>query len=56
MLAQEGYVVMAVDNRGAAWRGRDFRKGTQHRLGVQESDDQIDAARWLARRQYRPMA
>ena len=47
MLAQEGYVVMAVDNRGAAWRGRDFRKVTQHRLGVLESADQLDVARWL---------
>lgn len=47
MLAQEGYVVMAVDNRGAAWRGRDFRKVTQNRLGVLESQDQIDVARWL---------
>jgi dipeptidyl-peptidase-4 len=47
MLAQEGYVVVVVDNRGAAWRGRQFRKGTQLRLGVQESDDQIAAARWL---------
>ena len=47
-LAQQGYVVVVVDNRGAAWRGRDFRKVTQYRLGVQESQDQIDAARWIA--------
>lgn len=47
MLAQEGYVVMAVDNRGAAWRGRDFRKITQNRLGVLETEDQISVARWL---------
>lgn len=47
MLAQLGYVVVAVDNRGAAFRGRDFRKVTQFRLGVAESDDQIAVARWL---------
>ncbi|HEX2717703.1 MAG TPA: S9 family peptidase, partial [Gemmatimonadaceae bacterium] len=29
LLAQRGYVVVVVDNRGAAWRGRDFRKITQ---------------------------
>ncbi|MBA3889247.1 MAG: S9 family peptidase [Gemmatimonadaceae bacterium] len=52
MLAQEGYVVMAVDNRGAAWRGRDFRKVTQGRLGVLEADDQIDVARWLGSRSW----
>jgi dipeptidyl-peptidase-4 len=47
MLAQKGYVVIVVDNRGAAWRGREFRKVTQYHLGVRESQDQIDAARWL---------
>jgi len=52
MLAQEGYIVMAVDNRGAAWRGRDFRKVTQNRLGVLESEDQIDVARWLGRQTW----
>lgn len=46
-LAAQGYVVVSVDNRGAAWRGRDFRKVTQLRLGQIESDDQIDAAKWL---------
>src|SRR5690606_7636183 len=49
LLAQEGYVVVSVDNRGAAWRGRDFRKVTQLQLGIAESQDQIDAAKWLAR-------
>jgi dipeptidyl-peptidase-4 len=46
-LAAEGYVVVSVDNRGAAWRGTNFRKTTQLRLGQVESDDQIAAARWL---------
>ena len=46
-LAAEGYVVVSVDNRGAAWRGTSFRKTTQLRLGQVESDDQIAAARWL---------
>lgn len=52
MLAQHGYVVMAVDNRGAAWRGRDFRKVTQGRLGVIESEDHINVARWLGTRPW----
>jgi dipeptidyl-peptidase-4 len=52
MLAQRGYIVVSVDNRGAAWRGSDFRKVTQYRLGVRESQDQIDAAKWLATRSY----
>ena len=48
MLAQQGFVVVSVDNRGAAWRGRAFRKITQYQLGRYESQDQIDAAKWLA--------
>jgi dipeptidyl-peptidase-4 len=52
LLAQQGYVVVSVDNRGAAWRGRDFRKVTQYHLGMRESQDQIDAAKWLARQPW----
>ncbi len=52
MLAQQGYVVVVVDNRGAAWRGRDFRKVTQLRLGLLETQDQLDAIRWLGGRSW----
>jgi dipeptidyl-peptidase 4 len=52
MLAQRGYVVISVDNRGAAWRGRTFRKMTQFHLGLAESDDQIAAAKWIAARSW----
>jgi dipeptidyl-peptidase-4 len=52
MLAQHGYVVISVDNRGAAWRGREFRKVTQYRLGVHESNDQLEVARWLGRQSW----
>ena len=51
-LAQQGYVVVVVDNRGAAFRGRAFRKVTQLRLGAQETSDQLDAARWLGRQSW----
>jgi dipeptidyl-peptidase-4 len=52
MLAQKGYVVVSVDNRGAAMRGRNFRKMTQYRVGTRESDDQIAAARWIGRQSW----
>ena len=52
MLTQQGYVVVCVDNRGSSWRGRDFRKTTQYRLGVKESQDQIDAAKWIGRQSW----
>jgi len=45
-LARAGYVVIVVDPRGTSWRGRDFRMATQLRLGVHESQDMLDAARW----------
>ncbi len=51
-LAQLGYVVVVVDNRGAAFRGREFRKATQLQLGMQETADQLDAARWLGRQSW----
>lgn len=52
MLAQHGYVVVVADNRGAAWRGTAFRKQTQRRLGLRESDDQIAVARWIGRQPW----
>jgi dipeptidyl-peptidase 4 len=52
MLAQQGYIVVVVDNRGSAFRGRDFRKTTQLRLGLAEAQDQIDAAKWLGRQPW----
>ncbi len=52
MMAQRGYVVVVVDNRGAAWRGRNFRKMTQNQLGKVETEDQIAAARWLGAKSW----
>jgi dipeptidyl-peptidase 4 len=52
LLAQRGYVVVVVDGRGSAWRGRAFRKVTQYALGLRESQDQIDAARWIGRQPW----
>jgi dipeptidyl-peptidase-4 len=48
LLAQSGYLVVSVDNRGTGARGRDFKKQTYLNLGRLESDDQIAAARYLA--------
>lgn len=46
-LAQEGFLVVCVDPRGTAARGEDFRKVTYMQLGKYESDDQVEAARYL---------
>ncbi len=47
MLAQQGYMIACVDNRGTGARGRDFRTVTYKQLGKLEVDDQIDAAKYL---------
>ena len=46
-LLDEDIVVAAVDGRGTAARGEAFRKSTYMQLGINESDDQIAAARYL---------
>jgi dipeptidyl-peptidase-4 len=47
-LAENGYLVACVDPRGTGARGEDFRKCTYGQLGKNESDDQIEAAKYLA--------
>jgi len=46
-LAQEGFLVVCVDPRGTATRGEDFRKITYQQLGKYESDDMVEAAKYL---------
>ncbi|MFH0865891.1 MAG: S9 family peptidase [Bacteroidota bacterium] len=47
MLAQKGYIVVSVDNRGTGARGADFKKCTYGQLGKLETIDQIEAAKYL---------
>jgi len=51
-LAQQGFVVACVDPRGTGARGEDFRKVTYLQLGKYESDDQIEAAKYLGTLPY----
>jgi dipeptidyl-peptidase 4 len=52
MLAQKGYIVACVDGRGTGHRGTEFRHMTYGQLGRYETEDQIAAARWLAKQPY----
>lgn len=52
MLAQKGYIVVSVDNRGTGARGEAFKKVTYQELGKYETIDQINAAKWLANQDY----
>jgi len=47
MLAQKGYVIVSVDNRGTGARGVKFKKITYKDLGKWETNDQAEAARYL---------
>ncbi len=53
MLAQQGYIVVSVDNRGTpAPRGHEWRKVVYRKIGVHASQDQAAAAREIAALPY----
>lgn len=52
MLAQQGYVVVSVDNRGTGNRGREFRDCTYKELGKLETEDLIETAKYLGGLDY----
>ncbi len=47
MLAQQGFVVLKVDNRGSARRGLAFEAPIARRMGQIEVRDQVEGVRWL---------
>tara|TARA_B100001758_G_scaffold247511_1_gene265642 strand:+ start:2631 stop:4781 length:2151 start_codon:yes stop_codon:yes gene_type:complete len=47
MLAQNGYIVACVDNRGTGGKGAEFKKMTYKELGKFEIIDQINAAKYF---------
>lgn len=46
-MAQKGYVVFVVDNRGSEYRGRDFEQVTHRHLGDNEMKDQLEGVKYL---------
>ncbi len=52
MLAQQGFIVVSVDNRGTGARGQVFKKMTYLELGKYETQDMITTAKFLARQPY----
>lgn len=53
MLAQQGYIVASVDNRGTPPpRGRAWRKSIYRKIGILATADQTAAARQIGRRAY----
>ena len=52
LLAQQGYIIVSVDNRGTGARGKEFRQITYEQLGKYEIIDQIEAAKYLGNLKY----
>lgn len=46
-LAQMGYIVVSVDNRGTPGRGEEFKKATYLQLGKYETKDMIETAQYI---------
>ena len=46
-MAQKGYIVFILDNRGSENRGRDFEQATFHQLGLIEMQDQMKGVEYL---------
>ncbi|MEP6938785.1 MAG: S9 family peptidase [Rudaea sp.] len=51
-MAQQGYVVFSLDNRGMARRSRQFTDGIYRQLGKLEVEDQLAGIRWLKAQGY----
>ncbi|MDR3653464.1 MAG: S9 family peptidase [Paludibacter sp.] len=47
-----GYVVTCVDGRGTGARGSEFRKCTYEHLGLLETTDQVEAAKYLGQQSF----
>ncbi|MBI4647954.1 MAG: S9 family peptidase [Bacteroidia bacterium] len=46
-LAQQGYVVASIDNRGTDYRGENFSKTTYMQMGKLETEDQTEATKYF---------
>ena len=51
-MAQKGYVMFCLDNRGSEHRGLDFEQATFRQLGVEEMKDQLKGVEFLKNLPY----
>jgi dipeptidyl-peptidase-4 len=52
MMAEKGYIIFSLDNRGSAGRGHAFEEPVRLHLGAQELADQREGAAWLREQSY----
>ncbi len=51
-IADQGYLVVSVDNRGTNGRGKAFRQATYGQMGKIETQDQIEVVKYLQQQPY----
>ena len=54
-MAEQGYIVFNLDNRGTANRGNDFEQVTHRKLGIEETEDQMKGIEFLTSLPYTDM-
>ena len=52
LMAQKGYIIFSLDNRGSAGRGHAFEAPLHFRMGAQELSDQRDGVKYLRSLSY----
>jgi len=52
LMAQKGYIIFALDNRGSSGRGHLFEEPIHYRFAAQELSDQRDGGIWLRHQPY----
>jgi dipeptidyl-peptidase 4 len=52
MMAQQGYVIFTLDNRGSGNRGAEFEQATFRKLGTVERADQLTGVNFLRQQRY----
>jgi len=52
VLAQHGYVVFSLDNRGSGYRGERFESGVKNQLGRIEIQDQLSGVDFLSKQSF----
>lgn len=52
LMAEKGFVIFILDNRGTAGRGHNFETPIYHHFGSVEVADQLAGVKWLAKQPY----
>ncbi|KAA6349904.1 Dipeptidyl aminopeptidase 4 [termite gut metagenome] len=51
-MASKGYIIVCVDGRGTGGRGVEFAKCTYLNLGMKETQDQVETAKYMGEQMY----